>query len=106
MNNTAFKALAHPVRRRILSLLKGGPKASGELAAAFDIAWPTVTRHLNTLRDADLITAERDANSILYRVNVSVLEEAAAAILALVGAQAEDDDETDDGPPNTKEAAE
>ena len=98
MENKVFKALAHPVRRQIMSLLRDGPKSSGELADTFSAAWPTVTRHLNTLKDAGLITAERRANSIIYRANTSLLEDAAAALLALMG--------KDNGDDELKEAAE
>ncbi|MEO1101299.1 MAG: metalloregulator ArsR/SmtB family transcription factor [Pseudomonadota bacterium] len=93
-----FKALAHPARRQIMALLKSGPKTSGELAEAFDSAWPTISRHLSVLKEADLITAERDGTSILYRANASVLEEAAAALMGLMN--------TDNGDDDLKEAAE
>ena len=52
MANEVFKALGHPLRRQVMALLRQGPKSSGELAEAFDAAWPTVTRHLNVLKDA------------------------------------------------------
>jgi DNA-binding transcriptional ArsR family regulator len=84
--NEAFKALAHPVRREILGMLRDGPLPSGEIAAAFDLSWPTMSVHLATLKEAGLVTAERDGNSILYRLNASVAEETAALILDLVGA--------------------
>ena len=85
MQNNIFKALAHPARRKIMDLLKHGPMTSGDLASVFDAAWPTITRHLTVLKDADLISAERQGNSILYRANASVLEGAVAALLALMG---------------------
>lgn len=65
MANEVFKALGHPLRRQVMALLRQGPKSSGELAEAFDAAWPTVTRHLTVLKDADLITAERRGTSII-----------------------------------------
>lgn len=92
MENRVFKALAHPVRRQIMALLRDGAQSSGDLAAHFKEAWPTITRHLNTLKDADLITAERRANSIFYRANTSLLEDAAAALLSLMGADNGDDE--------------
>lgn len=98
MENGVFKALAHPARRQVMALLKQGPKTSGEIAEAVDAAWPTVSRHLNVLKEADLISAERDGNSILYRANASVLEEAAGALLALL--------RTDNGDDDMQEAAE
>lgn len=81
--NTVFKALSHPVRRRIIDMLRDGPKASGDIAAAFDMAWPTITGHLTALKDAGLVEAERDGASIRYRLNISALEEAMAFLLDL-----------------------
>ena len=92
MTNNVFNALGHPLRRQVMALLRKGPLTSGELAEAFDASWPTVSRHLGVLKDADLITAERKGTSIVYRANTSVLEDAAAALLALVGKDLGDDD--------------
>ena len=92
MQNSVFKALAHPARRQILALLRKGPRLAGDLAAEFDSSWPTMSRHLAVLKDADLITAERHGNQILYRVNTSVLEDAATALLGLIGSDNGDDD--------------
>ncbi|MBR9808711.1 MAG: winged helix-turn-helix transcriptional regulator [Alphaproteobacteria bacterium] len=98
MQNSVFKALAHPARRQILALLRKGPHLAGDLAAEFDSSWPTMSRHLAVLKEAELITAERQGNQILYRVNTSVLEDAASALLGLIG--------TDNGDDDLKEAAE
>ena len=81
-----FVALAHPVRRKVLAMLRKGPLCSGEIATEFDVAWPTMTGHLKTLKDAGLVTAERQGTSIVYRLNASILEETAAALLDLGGA--------------------
>lgn len=75
-----------------MDLLRKGPRTSGDLAEAFDASWPTVSRHLAVLKDADLITAERQGTSIIYRANTSVIEDAAAALLALIGRDNGDDD--------------
>lgn len=98
MENSVFKALAHPARRQILKMLRQGPRLAGDLAAEFEASWPTMSRHLAVLKDADLTTAERQGNQILYRVNTSVLEDAASALLGLVG--------RDQGDDELKEAAE
>jgi len=92
MPNEVFKALGHPLRRQIMALLRQGPKSSGDLADQFDAAWPTVTRHLNVLKDADLITAERQGTSIIYRTNTSVVEDAVTSLLGLIGRDNGDDD--------------
>ena len=86
--NTVFKALAHPARRRIVAMLRKGPMASGDIAAAFDMAWPTVTGHLATLKDAGLVETEREGVSVRYRLNISAVEEALAFLLDLAGADA------------------
>lgn len=87
-----FKALSHPVRRRIIDMLRGGPLPSGDIAAAFDMAWPTVTGHLTALKDAGLVEAERAGASIRYRLNISAVEEALAFLMnvARVGVTLED----------------
>lgn len=87
--NALFKALAHPVRRRIVSALQAGPMASGEIAAMFDMTWPTVTGHLSVLKDAGLVEMERAGTSIRYRLNISAAEEALGFLLELMGAGAE-----------------
>ena len=70
-----FKALADPVRREILTLLKGGRKSAGEIAGAFDLTGATVSYHLSQLKKADLVFESREKNYIYYELNASVLEE-------------------------------
>lgn len=84
--NALFKALSHPVRRRIIEMLRQGPMASGDIAAAFDMSWPTVTGHLNALKAANLIAAERAGSSIRYRLEISAVEEGLAFMIGMVGA--------------------
>jgi DNA-binding transcriptional ArsR family regulator len=80
-----FQALAHPVRRSVLKKLKDGPLSAGELADAFPVSKPTMSRHFAALKDAGLIRAERVGTTIRYRLNVSVAEEAVALVLGLLG---------------------
>jgi ArsR family transcriptional regulator, arsenate/arsenite/antimonite-responsive transcriptional repressor len=54
---------------------------AGELAAQFDLSWPTMSGHFAILRDADLISADRAGTTITYHLNLSVLEEAMTALL-------------------------
>ena len=84
--NALFKALSHPVRRRIIDMLRQGPMASGDIAAAFEMSWPSITGHLNALKEAGLISPERDGASIRYRLEISAVEEALAFLLAMTGA--------------------
>ena len=83
--NSLFKALSHPVRRRIIAMLRKGPLASGDIAAAFDMSWPTVTGHLNALKDAGLVSPEREGASIRYRLEISAVEEAMAFLMDIAG---------------------
>ena len=87
--NSIFKALSHPARRRMVEMLRDGPLASGDIAQAFDMAWPSVTGHLNALKEAGLVEAERDGASIRYRLNISAAEEAVAFLLDMMSLKAE-----------------
>jgi DNA-binding transcriptional ArsR family regulator len=72
--NGVFKALSHPARRQIIAMLRERPRLSGEIAAAFDMSWPTITGHLTSLKDAGLVDAEREGTSIRYRLRLSLLD--------------------------------
>jgi ArsR family transcriptional regulator, arsenate/arsenite/antimonite-responsive transcriptional repressor len=80
-----FDALAHPVRRKILHLLRRRPMSAGEIAERFDLAKPTLSGHFAVLKSAELVTAERQGTSIIYRLNMSMLEEAMAALMDIAG---------------------
>ena len=77
-----FKALADPTRRRILELLRERERSAGELATHFDLAKPTLSGHFAVLREAKLVEAQKQGASLIYRLNVSVLEEALMALMA------------------------
>ncbi|HEX3674421.1 MAG TPA: autorepressor SdpR family transcription factor [Rhizomicrobium sp.] len=79
----AFDALAHPVRREILKLLRTRPTSAGEIAKHFTITKPTLSGHFAVLKAADLVRTERRGATIIYHLNMSVLEEAAALLLDL-----------------------
>jgi DNA-binding transcriptional ArsR family regulator len=81
--SAVFKALGHPVRRQIVAMLQQRPLTSGEIAAAFDMAWPSVTAHLAALKEADLVETEREGNSVRYRLNISAVDEAIGVLLAI-----------------------
>lgn len=73
--NAVFRALADPTRRDIVKMLRRKALTSGEIAEHFPTAWATISRHLGVLKDAGLITAERNGNSIKYELNATVLQE-------------------------------
>ncbi len=73
--NETLKAISDPVRRDILSMLKGGKKSAGEIAEKFNLTGATVSYHLSKLKKADLIVEEKYKNFIYYELNTSVFEE-------------------------------
>lgn len=83
MFSNVYKALADPTRRRVLQLLRERDMSAGELAEHFDSAWPTLSRHFAILREADLIQGEKRGASIIYSLNVSVLEEALLGMMEM-----------------------
>lgn len=80
-----FKALAHPVRREVLKVLRDGPMTAGDLADRFPVSKPTMSVHFNTLKDAGLIRAERHGTTIRYRLNAGAAEEALSVLMGIVG---------------------
>ncbi|HET6232411.1 MAG TPA: metalloregulator ArsR/SmtB family transcription factor [Longimicrobiaceae bacterium] len=70
-----FGALANPVRRRILELLRAGPRAAGEIAAEFDLHRPAVSEHLQVLRNAGLVTEDARGRQRIYRLAPGALAE-------------------------------
>ena len=84
--NLVFKALSHPARLQMIAMLQKAPLTSGEIAAAFDMAWPSVTGHLAVLKEAELVDAERDGNTVRYRLNISAAEEAVGFLLRVMQA--------------------
>jgi DNA-binding transcriptional ArsR family regulator len=83
--NQVFRALSDPTRRRILQLLRSGPLAAGAISDQFDVSKPTMSAHLAVLRTADLVEAERQGRVILYRLKLSVLEDALLGFAEAVG---------------------
>lgn len=80
-----FKALSDPTRREILTLLRDGPMAAGDVVAHFDSTGATISHHLSILRDAGLVDASKRGKFIYYELNLSVLEEVMAWLAALQG---------------------
>src|SRR5215470_13093079 len=71
----AFRALADPTRRDIVALLAKGERTASEIFARFDIADPTVSRHLKVLRESGLIAYRQNAQSRIYRLEADALDE-------------------------------
>ena len=80
-----LRALADPIRREILNLLKKGRLSAGEIAEHFPVTGASVSRHLSVLKDADLIRDDREGKFIYYEINTSVLEETMLWLAELKG---------------------
>ena len=83
--STVFKALSDPTRRRVLHLLRQGPKSAGELADHFPVSKPTMSAHFAVLREAGLVQSDKHGKTIIYRLRMSVLEEALMEFTQLLG---------------------
>ena len=79
------KALADPIRRSILNLLKKGPMTAGDINNQFDVTFASISRHLSVLKEADLIRDRRDGKFVYYELNASILEEVLLWIYELRG---------------------
>ena len=80
-----LRALADPIRREILDLLRGGRMSAGEITEHFDVTAAAISRHLSVLKEADLIRDTREGKFIFYDLNASVLEEIMIWISELKG---------------------
>lgn len=88
--NLLFKALADPTRRRILQLLRRGDLTAGEIAGQFPISRPSISHHLNLLKQAGLVQDERRGQHIVYSLDTTVFQEVftwLAGLLAIEGGE-------------------
>jgi DNA-binding transcriptional ArsR family regulator len=73
--NRVFKALNDPTRREILELLKETDMNAGEIADHFNITKPSISHHLDLLKQADLVVSEKNGQFIIYSLNITVVED-------------------------------
>lgn len=85
-----LKALADPIRREILTMLKSGRQSAGEIAQQFPVTDASISRHLSVLKEADLIRDNREGKFIYYELNTSVLEDIVIWISSLKGEETHD----------------
>jgi len=98
--STVFKALADPTRRRVLQLLRLRPMSAGELAGHFPVSKPTMSAHFSVLHEAGLIEAEKTGRTILYRLKMSVLEDALLGFANTLGWKMKPQDGARNAAPN------
>jgi len=77
-DNDVFHAIAHPARRQILVLLRGGERAAGDLSEPFQMTLGAVSQHLRVLEEAELVQVRRDGKRRLYRLQPQPLAEVAS----------------------------
>ena len=75
--NLLFKALNDETRRQILAMLKSGDKTAGEIADRFSVSKPTISHHLELLKQAGLVEAVKEGQFITYSLNTTVMDEIA-----------------------------
>jgi ArsR family transcriptional regulator len=73
--NLLFKALNDPTRRATLELLREGPLTAGDIAERFNLSKPTISHHLDLLRQAELVTSHKQGLYITYSLTTTVLDD-------------------------------
>jgi len=81
--NSLFKALNDETRRQIVELLKERDMNAGEIAERFNISKPSISHHLDILRQANLVTSEKKGQFVEYSLNTTILEDLLNWILTL-----------------------
>lgn len=76
-----LQAMSDPTRRKILEMLKSQDMSAGEIGKHFSITAPSLSHHLNVLKSADLVSANRQGQEIIYSLNLSVFEETAKFLM-------------------------
>lgn len=81
--NKVFQALNDPTRREILNLLKTKDLTAGEIADSFNISKPSISHHLDKLKQADLVASEKKGQFVFYSLNTTILDEVVGWFLTL-----------------------
>lgn len=91
--NALFKALNDQTRREILELLKERDMTAGDIADQFNISKPSISHHLDLLKQADLVTAVKEGQFICYSLNTTVMDEILKWIMQFKSPQKNKSDE-------------
>lgn len=89
----SWNALSDPTRRKILQLLKNNDMNAGEIAECFNMTKPSISHHLNILKQADLVRSEKSGQNVIYRLNTSVIEDMMNLFLNLTNKTGDDNNE-------------
>ena len=81
--NILFKALDDPTRRKILDMLKNGDMSAGEIADEFDMTKPSISHHLDILKQSKLVLAVKKGQYVNYSLNTTVVDETISWLFSL-----------------------
>ena len=87
-----FKALNDPTRREILHLLRGGDMTAGDIADKFDMTKPSISHHLDLLRQADLVLSIKKGQYIYYSLNTTVMDDIIEWFISLKKSKQDNDE--------------
>jgi DNA-binding transcriptional ArsR family regulator len=73
--NSLFKALADPTRRQIVEMLREKDMTAGDIADQFDMSKPSISHHLDLLKQADVVTTVKEGQFIRYSLNTTVFDD-------------------------------
>ncbi|MGD9569587.1 MAG: autorepressor SdpR family transcription factor [Sedimentibacter sp.] len=79
----SFKALSDPTRRQIIELLRNGKMTAGDIVDQFQMTGASISHHLSILKNAGLVSDDKQGKYIYYELNLSVVEEILAWLASL-----------------------
>ncbi len=85
MLDATLRALGDPTRREILKALRAGELTAGEIAARFPMTAASVSHHLAVLKEAGLVTAERNGRNLIYSLETTVFQDFLQEMMGLLG---------------------
>lgn len=102
--STVFKALSDPTRRQVLALLRDGPLSAGEIADRFNVTRATMSAHFAVLREAGLVTSDKQGKQVIYQLQMSVLEGALLSFASAFGLEVKSAQDPDEADPSDRKA--
>ena len=85
MLDTTLKALCDPTRREILRVLQAGDLTAGDIASRFPMTAASVSHHLSVLKEAGLVSVERDGRNLIYSLETTVFQDFLREMVGLFG---------------------
>ena len=90
--NSLFKALDDPTRRKIIEMLQEKDLTAGEIADEFNISKPSISHHLDLLKQANIVVAEKNGQFITYSLNTTVFDDVIKWIFDIVKSKKENNE--------------